>query len=97
MHHVIIITLRKTIDMITLNHNNSKQLLSKRELQIVELIAYEHSTKDIADQLYIGFETVKTHRKNIQSKLDVKNVAGIVREAFLRRLINFDKKLTIAS
>jgi DNA-binding CsgD family transcriptional regulator len=97
MQHVIIITLRKTIDMITLNHKNSKQLLSKRELEIVELIAYEHSTKEIANLLYIGFETVKTHRKNIQSKLNVKNAAGIVRAAFQNNLLETNAKLNIAS
>lgn len=83
--------------MITLKTNATQHLLSKRELEVIQLIAYEYSTKEIANQLYIGFETVKTHRKNIQLKLDVKNVAGIVREAFLKRLINFDQNLTIAS
>lgn len=83
--------------MITLKHKKSKHLLSKRELEIIELITYEYSTKEIANQLFIGFETVKTHRKNIQIKLGVKNVAGIVREVFQQNILDLNHTLTIAS
>lgn len=83
--------------MRTLNNNLIKPYITKRELEIIELIAYEFSTKEIAQKLFIGFETVKTHRKNIQIKLDVKNVAGIVREAFRRELLSFNNPLNIAS
>lgn len=64
-------------------------ILTKREIQIVNLIVFEYSTKDIAKELLISTETVKTHRKNLFSKLDVVNVAGIVREAFVQKLIDY--------
>ena len=38
--------------------------------------------KEIADQLYISVETVKSHRKNLRCKLSVKNTAGLIRRAF---------------
>ena len=67
--------------MISLNLNNPNHLLSKRELQVIELIAYEYSSKEIASHLFIRCKTVKSHRKKIISKLKVKNVAGVVRVA----------------
>ena len=65
-----------------------KPLISPREQEILHLIAYEHSTKEIAAKLFISFETVNTHRKNIMVKLDVKNTAGMVRVAFQRNLLH---------
>lgn len=83
--------------MKALQQKTRRLLLTQRELEVIELITYEYSSKEIANRLYIGYETVKTHRKNIQVKLGVKNVAGIVREAFLQDLLNFNQNLTIAS
>lgn len=44
--------------------------LSKREKEIVYYINLGFSSKDIADKLFMSYETVKTHRKNIYKKLD---------------------------
>lgn len=60
---------------------------TKREREILHLIAHEHTTKEIAKQLYISYETVQTHRKNLLMKLEVKNTAGLVRRAFERRIL----------
>lgn len=55
--------------------------LSEREKDVMRLIAQEMTSTQIADKLFISTHTVDTHRKNILSKLDVKNVAGLVRFA----------------
>jgi DNA-binding NarL/FixJ family response regulator len=55
--------------------------LSEREKDVIRLIYAECSTDQIADRLFISKHTVNTHRKNILSKLDVKNVAGIIKYA----------------
>lgn len=55
--------------------------LSRREKEILDLIADEKTTKEIADQLHIAFGTVETHRRNILNKLKVKNTAGLIRSA----------------
>ena len=55
--------------------------LSEREKDVIRLIYEECSTDEIADQLFISKHTVNTHRKNILSKLDVKNVAGMIKYA----------------
>jgi len=65
--------------------------LSRREEEIIKLLAYEYSTKEIANLLFIGYETVKTHRKNIIAKLNVKNVAGVIRVAFQKGIIQMEE------
>lgn len=62
--------------------------ISKREYQILNLIAYEHSMLDIASILFISHHTVVTHRKNILRKLNAKNTAGLIRRAFEMGLLS---------
>lgn len=52
--------------------------LTRRETEILRLIANNLSTKNIAEQLYISEETVLTHRKNLMAKLEIHNTAGLV-------------------
>ena len=56
--------------------------ITKREKEILQLVASEHSTKEIAALLYISDLTVMTHRRNLMLKLDVRNTAGMVRKGF---------------
>lgn len=55
--------------------------LTKREQEILTLIANEYSNPDIAKELFISIRTVDTHRRNLLDKLDVKNTAGLVKYA----------------
>ncbi|MFI5212096.1 MAG: response regulator, partial [Ignavibacteria bacterium] len=52
--------------------------LTKREIEILKLIASGYSNQEIANILYISYNTVDTHRKNIMHKLSIKNTAGLV-------------------
>lgn len=61
--------------------------ISPREREVLHLIAYEYSTKEIASELYLSTETINSHRKNIMRKLNVKNAAGMVRVAFEQQLL----------
>jgi DNA-binding NarL/FixJ family response regulator len=56
--------------------------LSRREKEVLQLIVDEHTTSEIAESLFISFGTVESHRRNIISKLGVRNTAGLVRMAF---------------
>lgn len=49
------------------------QALSPREREVLELIALGHSNRQIADELVIGEQTVKTHVRNILTKLDLQD------------------------
>lgn len=62
--------------------------LTKREKEILQLIANGLSNQEIADKLYISLRTVETHRFNLTQKLDVKNAAGLVKEAIKRGLVD---------
>lgn len=55
--------------------------LSTREIDVIKLIALEFTTAEISVRLNISVNSVETHRKNIFAKLNVKNVAGMIREA----------------
>lgn len=60
--------------------------LTKREKEILKLVADGLSNQQIADQLFISLRTVETHRFNLTQKLEVKNAAGLVKEAIRRGL-----------
>jgi DNA-binding NarL/FixJ family response regulator len=62
-------------------------ILTKRETEILALIAQELSNQEIADQLFISLRTVETHRLNLTQKLGAKNTASLVKEAYKRGLI----------
>jgi DNA-binding NarL/FixJ family response regulator len=62
--------------------------LTRREVDIIRLVCREFSSKQIAATLHLSEFTVNTHRKNIQRKLNVKNVAGLVSFAKEHHLVN---------
>ena len=55
--------------------------ISKREEQIIKLIAMGLNNNDIAQKLFLSVETVKTHKKNIKLKLSVGSTAEIIQYA----------------
>jgi DNA-binding NarL/FixJ family response regulator len=61
--------------------------LSKRELQVLELMVAGKTSKEIAASLGISFKTAVTHRANIMSKMNVHETASVVREALRRHWI----------
>jgi LuxR family maltose regulon positive regulatory protein len=67
--------------------NRSKSELSARELDTLKLIAENLMNQEIADKLFISVNTVKTHLKNINLKLEVANRADAVMKAKELRLI----------
>lgn len=67
--------------------------LSERENEIIVFIAEGYTNNQIAEQLFLSNHTITTHRKNIMSKLGVKNTAGIVMYAVKTNLISPNKFL----
>lgn len=68
--------------------SKSKIELTERELEILQLIVEEKTTKEIAEQLFLSEKTIETHRGNIMLKLEARNIAGIVRKAIMLGLVN---------
>ncbi len=58
-----------------------KMKLTRRELEIIEKLARGESSQEIAEQLFLSPHTVETHRKNIFRKLEINNIADLVRFA----------------
>lgn len=67
--------------------DSPKMQLTKRELEVLKLIAQEYSNPGIAEKLFLSIETVNSHRKNLLRKLEVKNTAGLVKYALQHKLI----------
>jgi DNA-binding NarL/FixJ family response regulator len=61
--------------------------LTKREIEILQLISEEYSNPEIAEKLFISIRTVDTHRRNLLEKLGAKNTAGLVRYALKHGLV----------
>ncbi|MCL4115281.1 UNVERIFIED_CONTAM: hypothetical protein GTU68_059204 [Idotea baltica] len=72
---------------------NNLAHVTQREVQVLQLVAHEYTTKEIASTLYISNHTVISHRKNLMEKLGVKNVAGLVRRAFETHLLQLESQL----
>ncbi len=62
-------------------------ILTIREIETLKLIIKGYTTKEIAIVLNIAPTTVKTYRKKLLNKLNVKNCAQLVYEAFKNNLI----------
>ena len=64
-----------------------KSGLSKRELEILKMIALEMTNDEIAKSLFISKRTVDTHRQNLLKKLHVKNTVGLIKAAYAFKLL----------
>ncbi len=74
----------------TSQSSNPIDNLSPREKEILQLIAEEHTSIEIAQLLFISEKTVEKHRANLMEKLHVRNLAGVVRLAIKYGLIDKD-------
>ena len=63
------------------SHGHTTIHLSKREREVIKLIALGHSSKEIGRLLGISHRTVDTHRNRLMGKLDLKTLADVVRYA----------------
>lgn len=71
----------------TSQDGNYLSSLTEREVEVLKLIAQEFSTKGIAYELGISFNTVESHRKNLLRKLNVKNAIGLAIYAHKNQLV----------
>ncbi|WP_445665084.1 response regulator [Fodinibius sp. AD559] len=68
------------------DHHN----ITGREQEILQLIVDGLTSKQIAEKLYISPRTVDTHRANLMEKLEVNNIADLVRYAIQNNLVSVD-------
>jgi DNA-binding NarL/FixJ family response regulator len=65
----------------------SRHDLTKRELEILRLIALAKNNKDIGQELFISEQTVGVHRKNIMRKLQMNSTAALIKLAYDHHLV----------
>jgi len=81
---------REVIEIIakpSVNDLKGRPKFTKREKQILQLIAQGKTTAGIADELFLSPLTVETHRRNMMQKLDVKNSIELINIATEQLLI----------
>jgi DNA-binding CsgD family transcriptional regulator len=62
-------------------------LLTRREKEVLELIADGLTNQEIADKLFLDVTTINSHRKNMLTKYKVKNTAALVKLALSNNLL----------
>ena len=62
--------------------------LTRREKEVLDLIAKEMTTSEMSEELHISLNTIETHRRNLIQKFNVRNSVGLVREAMLKGIID---------
>lgn len=73
------------------SETGSNDLLTPRQREVLKLIAEGHSTKAIARTLGISVKTVETHRAQLMERLDIRDVAGLVRYAIRVGMVSSDE------
>ena len=75
------------LDSNTLELKPTAQLFSQRELDIVRYLIRGFSSRAIAEKLFISYETVRTHRRNILQKINAKSTAELVRYVIMNKIV----------
>lgn len=81
----------KILDIVFESENKSDapcHNLSKRELEVLSLVAKGYSTTDIANKLYLSVHTISSHRKNILKKLNLRSPVELIRYALENNMVN---------
>lgn len=82
--------LKDTILQQTLKNKPSYEYiptLTKREKEVLQLIVDGHTTQEIAEILHLSTHTIESHRNNLMIKLNVNNVALLVRDTLQKGLL----------
>ncbi len=69
-----------------------KRSLTKRETEIVRLVADGYKNREVAEKLGISVKTVETHRANIMNKLALRNLAELIRYAIQKGFVKIDQE-----
>ncbi|NJD23007.1 MAG: response regulator transcription factor [Melioribacter sp.] len=67
--------------------NDNYNKLTKREMEVFQLIAEGLTSKEISHKLFLSISTVNSHRMNIMKKLDIHDIASLVKYAIQKNLI----------
>ncbi len=78
--------IKRTRNKETIENDNYNKL-TKREMEVFQLIAEGLTSKEISQKLFLSISTVNSHRMNIMKKLDIHDIASFVKYAIQKKLI----------
>ncbi|NKE70294.1 response regulator transcription factor [Nitrospiraceae bacterium HYJII51-Mn-bac16s-1-B09] len=70
---------------------NERKKLTKREKEVLCLVAEGHTNRQVAERLGIKIKTVETHRANIMNKLALRNFVELVKYAIRKGMIKLEE------
>src|SRR5579863_3024439 len=82
---------RQVVDNYLRGGPTGLDVLTPRQREILQLIAEGKGTRDIAETLHLSVKTVETHRAQLMDRLDIHDVAGLIRYALRKGLVTNDR------
>jgi DNA-binding NarL/FixJ family response regulator len=79
--------IRNYLDRVRHGEETPDQILTPREEEVLKLVAEGHSSKEIADLLFISIKTVQRHRANLLHKLGLRDRLELTRYAIRAGLV----------
>jgi DNA-binding NarL/FixJ family response regulator len=74
-------------DSVLKKERDRQVILTGQERELLRLLAAGHTSKEIAEKMCLGYETVRSYRKNLQTKLGVHSTVELTRVALDRKLV----------
>ena len=88
---LIVNKINESLDALgTKKESASVDELTKREIDVLQLVSKGLANKEVADRLLISIHTVISHRKNISEKTGIKSASGLTMYAVLKKIIDLD-------
>jgi len=79
--------LSEDVDVMFKKGEKNKIELTRRENELLKLIAEGYTSMEIADKMFLGYETIRSYRKNLHLKLDAHNTAELTKKAIEMRIV----------
>jgi DNA-binding NarL/FixJ family response regulator len=75
------------VDVLLKKQAPHRMELTRRECELLQLLIDGYTSNEIADKMTLGYETVRSYRKNLLLKLNVHNTAQLIKKAINEKLI----------
>jgi DNA-binding NarL/FixJ family response regulator len=84
------VVIKNYVPHVSADDTSALSVLSAREREVMQLLAEGNSAKKIASDLYVSIKTVETHRQRIMEKLDIRNLADLIKFAIREGLTSLE-------
>jgi len=84
------VVIKNYVPQVSTEDISAFSLLSAREREVLQLLAEGKSTKDIASELFLSVKTIETYRQRIMDKLNIHNLADLIKFAIREGLTSLE-------